>query len=174
MKKILILLTIVVGLTSCPAKHHDDWVTIVKFTREEYAQYVWGMADVDSVQTFQSDFSADGQPVELIYLSDGWWYINVVTVSGFFQRYTALGEMKWEEFNNLPEEEKSPAVSALKDAHSFDNIARIALDRLVTPDCDSYYDVHYLGDYSAVIVQLREIIESGSLDDYRPDYGIKR
>ena len=171
MKKILILLTIVIGLTSCPyKKKHLDRMTIVKFTQEEYSQYVMGIRVADSVETYEKDIDPIGDtPVSLIYLCDGWWFVNAFTAWDFLNKYTAIGEMRWEDFNNLPEGEKNPSVSVLKDDRPFADITEIALDDIITPNSDSYHDVYYLMDYSPVIVQIREIIANGQLKKYRID-----
>ena len=81
MKKIFILLAIVIGLTSCPKnKKHIDRMTIVKFTQEDYSQYVMGIRTADSVATYGNDIDPIGNtPVTLIYLCDGWWFVNAFT-----------------------------------------------------------------------------------------------
>ena len=169
MKKIFILLAIVIGITSCEEPKDGCGIIIVKYTHEEYANYVMGIECGDSVKTDQIDISTNGVPIKPIPLCDGWWYLNTIVDIVGFRYYTSLGEMTWDEYNNLPEEEKSPAVSKLKDALPFADITEIALDDIITPNCDSYYDVYYLMDYSPVIVQIREIITSGQLKKYRRD-----
>ena len=147
-------------------------MTIVKFTQEDYSQYVMGIRTADSVATYGNDIDPIGNtPVTLIYLCDGWWFVNAFTAWDFIKKYTALGEMTWDEYNNLPEEEKSPAVSKLKDPHPYTDITRIELDDIIF---DNYKDVYYQNDSSPIVIQLREIITKGKLKKYRRDWGFKR
>ncbi|MBP5259075.1 MAG: hypothetical protein J6Z12_00345 [Paludibacteraceae bacterium] len=171
MKKILLLLAIAIGLTSCPAKPHDgNSITIVKFTHEDYAAYVMGVRCADSVETYKSSINNDNQPIKLISLCDGWWYINATNVQ--FDKDVALGEMTWNEFNSLPKGGKNPAVSALKDPHPCADITEILLNADIGVT-HVISEAFYQTDSSSIVVRLREIIANGQLDDYRCDWRYK-
>ena len=176
MKKILILLTIAIGLTSCPADHHKGaYITIIKFTNDDYANYVMGMKSADSVATDKSYFNTGDQPIRLIRLCDGWWYINVLDMQcGAFD---VLGDMTWEEFNDLPKEKKYPAKSALKDPHPYADITNIRLSGdigLIDVYHEVYSEVYYQNDSSSIVVRLREIIANGELKKFRNDWITER
>ncbi|MBP5259160.1 MAG: hypothetical protein J6Z12_00805 [Paludibacteraceae bacterium] len=172
MKKILILLAIVIGLTSCPQGPKEGGsITIIKFTNDDYANYVIGMKSADSVVTDKSYFDTGNQPIRLIRLCDGWWYMNVLnTQSGAMG---VLGDMTWEEFNSLLREGKYCATSALKDPHPYADITNIRLSGDIGL-VGAYSDVYYQNDSSSIVVRLREIIANGELKKFRNDWITER
>ena len=171
MKKILILLAIVIGMTSCPKNHNESYITIVKFTNDDYANYVMGMKHDDCVKTYKSYFHTNNQPIKLTRLYEGWWYINAMNMEA--GTFDVLGEMTWEDYNNLPKEKQDPATSLLKDAHPYADITDIKLSKDIGL-IDVYSEVYYQTDSSSIVVRLREIIANGELDKYRNDWITKR